>query len=43
MEAIYQCCLAPREVPTRGSEGFWPAKAKTSIEVPLAKAKNPGV
>ena len=38
MEAIYQCCLA---LPTRGSEGFWPAKAKTSIEVPLAKAKNP--
>ena len=40
MEAIYQCCLA---LPTRGSEGFWPAKAKRSMQAWLLKAENPGV
>ena len=40
VEAMHQCC---RALLTEGSEGFWPAKAKTSIQVQLAKAKNPGV
>ena len=40
VEAPYQCCLALR---TEGRDGFWPAKAKTSIQVWLLKAENPGV